>query len=842
MSMPGYRLCLVCGQPFHRSDRGADKCALCSGEWEAWEVRFPPLPLARNREQVAAWVAQLPFPSCVEILARGADGIRLRLHLPPGGSQGVIHSWSAMTHQQSMFVRLDQGEAIQAAAAALALQKSSPVPDLTVAASNSDPLLAIGGQLLSGLGPGESASLRIWISQKNTILHEKIRTLASYNYGTASGVEDEAPNPWSFELVFLRAGAFMAGAVVAAACGLGMAGVIDPLLALIAVIAGIFMLLPFAAGLRNWSLWRSIPKTTLEAKARDALLDVAITYRGSARAQPRLSLISGRNTWRELTREWPQVTGSLLPVGSLELAALFCPPELGEGSGIISSAVIQNVPASVPSSELRDAPFKVGVSVRTGEEVGVDPDGHGVAVGGTRSGKSSFVYDLLKQLIRRGEDAPGMFIVDPHLSLSDAILQDICELPEPLRANAIRRLRIISPDRAEVIPLNLLALPDFAWAGNTMVQMGKRIWDDYWGPRMQAALLGLFRLVHIWNMNNPTRKMGLIHVVFSAFNTDWRHLAMGYLPPFDRFNSLGLDALLGQFAGHSTRWDQGWVTEVISPVLSKVMALELSPWLFSAMHQDRFVDMERWVDERAWIILRLPSGTMGRESARLTASIVYNIFDAAFHKKTAVSGPIPFFFVVDEAQEIAAGMQLESLLSEGAKFGARLFVLTQSLTMMRKTDGFEAVVQGLLANTSTQAFFSPDPEDADLIRSILNTSLRFGNVTFDLKTLTCWLRTRLQGGWQSPTLVRVNPLRRSDPGDIQQLISEVIAAHPEDYASGNSWQATAIDAMMSMIPESKRYLLSALLLSDMEARQSSQSIQSERAAASAQASPRARIE
>jgi len=58
--------------------------------------------------------------------------------------------------------------------------------------------------------------------------------------------------------------------------------------------------------------------------------------------------------------------------------------------------------------------------------------------------------------------------------------------------------------------------------------------------------------------------------------------------------------------------NQGWVTEVISPVLSKAMALELSPWLFAAMHQNRFVDLEKWIKEKAWIVLRLPSGEMGR--------------------------------------------------------------------------------------------------------------------------------------------------------------------------------------------------------------------------------------
>jgi hypothetical protein len=59
------------------------------------------------------------------------------------------------------------------------------------------------------------------------------------------------------------------------------------------------------------------------------------------------------------------------------------------------------------------------------------------------------------------------------------------------------------------------------------------------------------------------------------------------------------------------------------------------------------------------------------------------------------------------------------MLSEGAKFGARMFVLAQSLLMLKTIEGFEPVVQALLAITSTQAFFLHDPEDAILIRDML---------------------------------------------------------------------------------------------------------------------------
>ncbi len=96
------------------------------------------------------------------------------------------------------------------------------------------------------------------------------------------------------------------------------------------------------------------------------------------------------------------------------------------------------------------------------------------------------------------------------LLLADGFLDAIAQLPEKERAMAVKRLRIITPDQPEVVPLNLLCIPDFTWAGNAIVQIGSRIWDDYWGPRMQAALLGLFKLAHAWNQVNPTKRMGLL--------------------------------------------------------------------------------------------------------------------------------------------------------------------------------------------------------------------------------------------------------------------------------------------------------------------------------------------
>jgi hypothetical protein len=793
------------------------QCPLCSGQWDIWELCFAPIPLERNRDQVASWLGQLTFPSAIDLIAT-ESGMRVRMFTPPDSALGLIRSWAAMTHQQTRWTYLGKGRMPDSSIRCL-LTNTSPVPTISLSDRGGDPMLALSGYLTNHR-TGDNNGIRIWFTGKDPELQTKLKALASYSYGTESGVSNETPNPWGIRLTILRVVAGLGILTAGIFAGLTTAHWIHFLLGLIGTLAGCMLMLVATFGILDWMNWRSIPKQILEAKLDDILLKTTIVYYGD-RYPNDLSILTGHNIWKALRAdeyEWPMVRANSLTLSATEMATMISPPEMGEISGVMARDSIQEIPAPPPSKPFLDAPFKVGLSVAEELPVGIDPDAHGLAIGGSRSGKTSIAFAMLTRLIERGDDAPGIFLVDPHLSLSDSILQFIHELPPEKRVRAVRRLRIISPDQPEVVPLNLLALDDFSWAGNAIVQVGRRVWDDYWGPRMQAALLALFRLAHAWNKHNQ-EKMGLLHVVFAAFNVRWRHAAMGFLSPADRLGILALDALLGQYGEDGGR-NQNWVTEVVSPILSKVMALELSPWLFAAMHQGTFVDLEKWVNERAWIILRLPVGEMGRESARLTACVLYNVFDAAFRKATSAK-PIPFYFFIDEAQEIGSGMQLESMLSEGAKFGARMFILSQSLSMMRRSEGMDALVQSLLANTSTQAFFSPDPEDADTIRTILSSSYRYGDITLDLPTLQCWLRGRIERHWQPPTLAKIKPLGASNRADVQALIRDVIGAHPEDYVFATDWEQGAIGAIEKLISPSMKLLLQEAInpdiaLQDME--------------------------
>jgi hypothetical protein len=118
-------------------------------------------------------------------------------------------------------------------------------------------------------------------------------------------------------------------------------------------------------------------------------------------------------------------------------------------------------------------------------------------------------------------------------------------------------------------------------------------------------------------------------------------------------------------------------------------------------------------------------------------------------------------------------------------------------------------------------FFSPDPEDADLIRATLSSTVRYGNMTLDLPSLQCWLRARIGGRWQPPTLTQIKPLPRADGSRVKALIEEVIATHPADYLPADGWQEKASKALEEMLPPALSKLLDEFLavrLENQEAR------------------------
>ena len=172
-------------------------CAKDDGKHGSCASASPP---ATQPGHISAWLSQLPAPVAIEIFT-STDGIKIRLYTPPERALGAVYAWASMTHQQSRWEKIPTDPQTHQLPV-VALRTRSRIPNLVMGDLNADPMLAIGGQLRTGLQPGQQASMRIWLLGKEKHLQERLRTLVSYSYGTESGVSDKGtPIPGEYHLV-----------------------------------------------------------------------------------------------------------------------------------------------------------------------------------------------------------------------------------------------------------------------------------------------------------------------------------------------------------------------------------------------------------------------------------------------------------------------------------------------------------------------------------------------------------------------------------------------------------------------------------------------------------------
>lgn len=84
-------------------------------------------------------------------------------------------------------------------------------------------------------------------------------------------------------------------------------------------------------------------------------------------------------------------------------------------------------------------------------------------------------------------------------------------------------------------------------------------------------------------------------------------------------------------------------------------------------------------------------------------------------------------------------------------------------------------------------------------------------MTLDLPSLQCWLRARVGGQWQPPTLARIQPLPRADSQRVAALMQKVFANHPQDYLPLDGWQEKASRVLQNMMAPPLASLLDEFL-------------------------------
>jgi hypothetical protein len=319
-------------------------------------------------------------------------------------------------------------------------------------------------------------------------------------------------------------------------------------------------------------------------------------------------------------------------------------------------------------------------------------------LGPTGVGKSTLLANLILSDIRAGR---GVVAIDPKGDLADEILARL----DPADAD-----RVVVIDPSDSAPVGLNPLDGDVLGIDGVLHVMRSLWAASWGPRLGDALhAGLLTLAA-----QPGHSLAELPVLLTdeAFRRPLVRAAVAR----DRLG-------LGTFWPWFDALSDDARAQVLAPIMNKLRAFLLRPQLRAVLGQasPRF-DLNEVFTRRAVVLVRLPKGELGSESAQLFGSLLVAHLWRLTLARTAVPADKrhPVFLYLDEFQEfLRLPVDLADALVQARGLGVGLVLAHQHLDQLDK-----GTRPAVLANTASRIAFRLDHDDATIVAKRSRGSLR----------------------------------------------------------------------------------------------------------------------
>lgn len=308
-------------------------------------------------------------------------------------------------------------------------------------------------------------------------------------------------------------------------------------------------------------------------------------------------------------------------------------------------------------------------------------------IGGTGTGKTTFLMNLIRQDMEGGE---GFALLDPHGDLADELLSRV-------PAHRIDDVVLIDAGDEEFsVGFNILtARSDYekTLLASDLVSVFQRL-STSWGDQMTVVLRNAI-LAFLEHPEGGT----LADVQRFLLEPDYRNAVL------DQVN----DADVVYY------WRKGFPqlggSKSIGPVLTRLQTF-LSPKPIRHMVGQKTgrLDIQAIMDSGKILLAKLPRGLMGAENSYLLGSLLAaRIQQAAMSRQRMPEGERRLFTLyVDEFQNFVTPSMAE-ILSGGRKYRLSLVLAHQELAQISRND---AVGSAVLANAGTRVVFRVGDSDA----------------------------------------------------------------------------------------------------------------------------------
>jgi hypothetical protein len=358
----------------------------------------------------------------------------------------------------------------------------------------------------------------------------------------------------------------------------------------------------------------------------------------------------------------------------------------------------------VPSTALAERGRVLGVSDFVGlpRPIAISPlaSTRGLYVlGPTGTGKTSLLKNLIRDDLKQGR---GLVAIETNGDL----INDLLDAVPPER---VKDVVLLDPtDQGYSVGFNpFAASADASLIADQLGELFQRLWYAYWGPRTgQLAHMALLTLA---------RRQGstLLDLPRLFLDPGFRSRVLAELD-----DPVGLGPDWQWFENLSVREQ----STVIAPLLNKVRQFTARPSIRAIMgHPDPAVSMRRIMDSRKVLLVYLPKGLIGAETAQLLGCLVLTALWQAAAGRAGLppARRHPFGLYVDEVQDFAAApIPWDEMFAQGRKYGLSLTVAHQNLGQLPKE-----LREVILANARSKAVFSLSAADARALEPLFAPAL-----------------------------------------------------------------------------------------------------------------------
>ncbi len=320
-------------------------------------------------------------------------------------------------------------------------------------------------------------------------------------------------------------------------------------------------------------------------------------------------------------------------------------------------------------------------------------------LGPTGTGKTSLLKNLIRDDLLQGR---GLVVVETNGDL-------VQELIDAIPPDRVKDVVLLDPtDRTHAVGFNPFASgADPSLIADQLGELFQRLWEAFWGPRTA-------QLTH----------MGLLTLARRSGST-LLDLPRLYLDPVFREKVLAdLDDPLG--LGPDWQWFENLSVReqatVVAPLLNKVRQFTARPAIRAIVGQpDPHLTMSQIIDQRKVLLVHLPKGLIGAETAQLLGCLVLTAIWQAMAERAALppSERHPVGLYVDEVQDFAsAPIPWDEMFAQGRKYGLSLTVAHQNLEQLPKE-----LREVVLANARSKAVFALSASDAKVMERLFAPAL-----------------------------------------------------------------------------------------------------------------------